>query len=440
MSPLPITGTPRSAATLPDQVPVRRLAVALLAGAPVDRDRVGPALLAGPRHVRDVDLVLVPAGPQLDRHRDGDGALHRRHEPAERGGLAQQARPEAPARDLVDRAAAVEVHEARPARLGEPCPLDEGLRSSCPRAARRRSARPGGSSGARTRSSCPRGASRTTAISPTVTSAPISVHRRRKGRLPPTVSGARTTASWKGEGALTGRGAPGAAPEPARGSGRGRLRALLRSPASPSPGREEEVRLRARAAGRTSRGSGRPPRTAPSWVPRSTIRPFSTTRIWSARRIVERRWAITNVVRPFMSQESPSWMRASDSESRLDVASSRIRIRGSARIARAIATRCRWPPESRTPRSPTTVSYPSAKASANSSDVGDAARLEDLGLARRGAREGHVLADRAVEEEGLLQDDAEVAAVGVELARWRGRRRPRGRGPRSACGRRRRGR
>ena len=33
--------------------------------------------------------------------------------------------------------------------------------------------------------------------------------------------------------------------------------------------------------------------------------PFSMTRIWSARRIVERRWAITNVVRPFMSQREP---------------------------------------------------------------------------------------------------------------------------------------
>ena len=82
--------------------------------------------------------------------------------------------------------------------------------------------------------------------------------------------------------------------------------------------------------------------------------------------MVERRWAITKVVRPFMSQERPSWMSASDSESRLDVASSRIRIRGSARIARAMATRCRCPPDRRTPRSPTTVSYPSAKPSANS--------------------------------------------------------------------------
>ena len=48
----------------------------------------------------------------------------------------------------------------------------------------------------------------------------------------------------------------------------------------------------------TSRSSGRAARTASSWVPRSTMRPSSTTRIWSARRMVESRCAITNVVRP----------------------------------------------------------------------------------------------------------------------------------------------
>ena len=46
----------------------------------------------------------------------------------------------------------------------------------------------------------------------------------------------------------------------------------------------------------------------------------------------------------------------SDSESRLDVASSRIKIRGFASTARAIERRCRCPPLSLTPRSPITVS------------------------------------------------------------------------------------
>src|SRR5258708_349577 len=59
------------------------------------------------------------------------------------------------------------------------------------------------------------------------------------------------------------------------------------------------------------------------------MRPASTTRIWSARRIVESRCAMTNVVRPRIRYRRPSWISASDSESRLDVASSRIRILGS---------------------------------------------------------------------------------------------------------------
>ena len=52
----------------------------------------------------------------------------------------------------------------------------------------------------------------------------------------------------------------------------------------------------------------------------------------------------------------PAWIIASDSESSELVASSRIRMRGSASSARAIESRCRWPPESFTPRSPTIVS------------------------------------------------------------------------------------
>src|SRR5674536_365023 len=45
------------------------------------------------------------------------------------------------------------------------------------------------------------------------------------------------------------------------------------------------------------------------------MRPPSTTRIWSDRRMVESRCAMTNVVRPFIRNDRPSWMSASDSES-----------------------------------------------------------------------------------------------------------------------------
>ena len=50
------------------------------------------------------------------------------------------------------------------------------------------------------------------------------------------------------------------------------------------------------------------------------------------------------------------WMSRSDTVSRADVASSRMRMRGSFRRTRAIATRCFSPPDSLMPRSPTIVS------------------------------------------------------------------------------------
>ena len=83
--------------------------------------------------------------------------------------------------------------------------------------------------------------------------------------------------------------------------------------------------------------------------------------------IVESRCAMTMVVRPRIRLASAVWIARSDSVSSAEVASSRIRIGASLRIARAIAMRCRWPPDSRTPRSPTCVSKPAGIASMKSS-------------------------------------------------------------------------
>ncbi len=49
--------------------------------------------------------------------------------------------------------------------------------------------------------------------------------------------------------------------------------------------------------------------------------------------------------------------------SMLESASSRIKMRGSRKMARASAVRCFWPPERLTPRSPTTVSSPRGSCS-----------------------------------------------------------------------------
>ena len=59
----------------------------------------------------------------------------------------------------------------------------------------------------------------------------------------------------------------------------------------------------------------------------------------SIRLTVDSRCAMTMAVRPARSVQSASWMSASLSESSELVASSRIRIGASFRIARAIATR-----------------------------------------------------------------------------------------------------
>ena len=132
----------------------------------------------------------------------------------------------------------------------------------------------------------------------------------------------------------------------------------------------------------------RPPKTQPSpyswssppaaisssWVPCSAILPSSRTTILPARRIVERRWAMTIAVRPWSRRSRPFSIVFSVRTSTLEVASSRIRMRGSASRARAKATSWRWPAESWTPRSPTSVSIPSGQ------------RGDELGGADRGRR------------------------------------------------------
>src|SRR6516164_5427568 len=70
--------------------------------------------------------------------------------------------------------------------------------------------------------------------------------------------------------------------------------------------------------------------------------------------------------------------------SRAEVASSSTRIGGALRMVRAIATRCFSPPESF-----------------------EARRLLDLGVARLPAAVTDVVADRVVEQDGVLRHDAD---------------------------------
>ena len=91
-------------------------------------------------------------------------------------------------------------------------------------------------------------------------------------------------------------------------------------------------------------------------MPRAAIRPSSSTTISFASAIVESRWAMISVVRFRIASRRPTRIRASVDASTDAVASSRMRTRGSSASARAIARRCRCPPDSVMPRSPITVS------------------------------------------------------------------------------------
>ena len=120
---------------------------------------------------------------------------------------------------------------------------------------------------------------------------------------------------------------------------------------------------------------------------------------------------MTNVVRPCRSDRRPSWIIASLSLSRLDVASSSSRMRGFARIARAMATRWRWPPDSRTPRSPDHRVVAHLEPFDEFVRVRDSADAFDIRTRRVRRAVPDVVGDGAVEEEVVLQHDAEMAAI-----------------------------
>mmetsp|Transcript_56277 Transcript_56277/g.164486 ORF Transcript_56277/g.164486 Transcript_56277/m.164486 type:complete len:133 (-) Transcript_56277:1417-1815(-) len=94
------------------------------------------------------------------------------------------------------------------------------------------------------------------------------------------------------------------------------------------------------------------------------MRPPCTTQIRSARCTVESLCAtMTTVISCCAIRLSiAACTRASLSASSALVASSSSRTFGLRTSARAMETRCFWPPESCTPRSPTSVSYPSGIA------------------------------------------------------------------------------
>ena len=101
---------------------------------------------------------------------------------------------------------------------------------------------------------------------------------------------------------------------------------------------------------------------------------------------------MTSVVRSSISRSSAACTSVSLSASSDDVASSSSSSGASRRIARAIAMRWRWPPDSVTPRSPTGVSKPCGSRVDEFGRQRQLGRARDLGVGRLGPAEADVVA------------------------------------------------
>lgn len=145
--------------------------------------------------------------------------------------------------------------------------------------------------------------------------------------------------------------------------------------------------------------------------PISTICPSCNTAIVSAFLTVDNLCAIVRTVRPFMTLWRASRTRYSDWESRALVASSRRRIFGFFINARAMAMRCFWPPERRTPRSPTTVSKPFGSFETNSRTFASrTARLNSSSVTDDGSSAPYIMLSRILHENktGSYKKDQEI--------------------------------
>jgi len=116
------------------------------------------------------------------------------------------------------------------------------------------------------------------------------------------------------------------------------------------------------------------------------------------------------VVRSFINSSSAACTFISVVASSALVASSRIRMGGFFTNARAIERRWRSPPESIRPRSPTLAAKPSGLASMKSSACAFAAAARISSSVASGRPTRKVLADRAVEQQHLLEHHADVSA------------------------------
>ena len=177
---------------------------------------------------------------------------------------------------------------------------------------------------------------------------------------------------------------------------------------------ERHARTASPRRGPRARRSGRRSASSSSWVPRSATSPRSRTTIWSASRTVERRWAMTIVVRPSasFSSASPTARSVGHVERR-----GRLVEHEHGRVAQDRAG----------DRDALLLAAGEAEAALADDgvvavgqrgdrvvDLGGAGGVLDLVVGRVRPREAQVLAHRGVEQVGLLRDDADRVGQRVE--------------------------
>jgi hypothetical protein len=138
----------------------------------------------------------------------------------------------------------------------------------------------------------------------------------------------------------------------------------------------------------------------------------SSTSMRSACSMVDRRWAMTSVVRPASAARARPARRVRSRLSSAEVASSRIRTGASLYIARAIARRWRWPPDSWLPLWPITVSRPCGRRRRSPAGwrAQRTARTRGLARCRPRCAQRHVGGDAVVEQHHVLADQRELPA------------------------------
>ena len=152
-------------------------------------------------------------------------------------------------------------------------------------------------------------------------------------------------------------------------------------------------------------------------MPCSTMRPWSITRMRSQDSTVASRCAITSVVRWRINSSSAVCTSVSDSASSDEVASSSSNSGASRRIARAIAMRWRWPPDSVTPRSPSWRFEAAGQAADEFGGMGEIGGALDLGIGGVGPAEADVFARGGGEHHRILRHQRDARAHLARIGR-----------------------